>query len=421
MENEEKFFDEDVKDVKFVDRDYYYRLYKNELQIPIKFKNHYGELAKKLPNLKRIQVPIDKDNEFYLGLREFVKNCNDDLTVQQGYISPVGVATKEEFLKGEEIIQKEVDKINTNWNREQKIAHVHYRMGDMISYYPDFNFDGRYVGDRASHDVRNIWKSVADGVSVCNGIAAIELTILSRVGVPTKILHGSRHVFLLHELERGNLLTDATWDLAQSLYQAKPLHFCFTYEQIREMESKQGRNSHELEEVPENIIGIEENELREICYSIGITNEDRTFKLPIKGLVDEINSGHFENKSEKEIMFLRKFLEHFPREATHLSETRSMLECCLADLGIEGNIETKFVYEKEDNGHRNKILAIHINEAGMKDSIRIMNLQEMKFENIGIKEFDKKYRVHQRDTAEPFWKKYLPQQEMGAKETELQQ
>lgn len=50
--------------------------------------------------------------------------------------------------------------------------------------------------------------------------------------------------------------------------------------------------------------------------------------------------------------------------------------------------------------------------------MRLLNVDEMKFENIDMIEFDKKYKLHDFDTTEPFWKKHLP--EVKKEENEIE-
>ena len=106
------------------------------------------------------------------------------------------------------------------------------------------------------------------------------------------------------------------------------------------------------------------------------------------------------------------FPEKFSEEAKHLAETRSILETCINELGIENDkIKTKFVYSKSDINSERPYLIVHINSEGMKDQIQILNAEENKFSEIELQEFDKEYKVHDYDTAKPFWKQYMQEKE----------
>lgn len=133
-----------------------------------------------LEEFTRIQVKEDENQDFYQELIEYVKNCSTKISIANGI---VGNATREDFLQGEEIIEKIVKEIQPNWTKKQIVAYVHYKIGELISYVPDFNFNGMFVNSANSKDTRNIWKSLINGKSVCNGITSISRNILSRIGV----------------------------------------------------------------------------------------------------------------------------------------------------------------------------------------------------------------------------------------------
>lgn len=369
---------------------------------------NYVEFGDKFTNLKTVSLDNVQSSDYYNSIREFIKKCNDDIKIVNG---PVGSATKEEFLRSEEKINGVIDNINPEWNIKQKTAYVHYMIGKIVSYSPDFCFSGKYVGSKAANDARNIWKSVDTGTSVCNGITNIERNILSRMGIKTKELSSGTHSFLLVETEEGNIITDATWDLTNTLFEARPMYFGKTYEQIVEMDGPLS-HAHRLEETPEDIIEIPENEMREIYHSIGITTEDRRFKLPILEKVDEINKQGLKTEREKIDVFLKMFTSDFSKEATHLSETRTMLENCFRTLGIDGrSIMTKFVYSKGDKECEKPRICIHFSNENMQNNMVVLNNEEDKFENIDLENFDNLYKPHDEDTREPFWKKYLEKEE----------
>lgn len=369
---------------------------------------NYVEFGDKFTNLKTVSLDNVQSSDYYNSIREFIKKCNDDIKIVNG---PVGSATKEEFLRSEEKINGVIDNINPEWNIKQKTAYVHYMIGKIVSYSPDFCFSGKYVGSKAANDARNIWKSVDTGTSVCNGITNIERNILSRMGIKTKELSSGTHSFLLVETEEGNIITDATWDLTNTLFEARPMYFGKTYEQIVEMDGSLS-HAHRLEETPEDIIEIPENEMREIYHSIGITTEDRRFKLPILEKVDEINKQGLKTEREKIDVFFKMFTSDFSKEATHLSETRTMLENCFRTLGIDGrSIMTKFVYSKGDKECEKPRICIHFSNENMQNNMVVLNNEEDKFENIDLENFDNLYKPHDEDTREPFWKKYLEKEE----------
>lgn len=368
-----------------------------------------------LEEFTRIQVKEDESQEFYQELAEYVKNCDTKISIANGII---GNATKEDFLQGEEIIEKIIKEIQPNWTKKQIVAYVHYKIGELVSYVPDFNFNGVFVNSTNSN-IRNIWKSLISGKSVCNGITSIARNILSRVGVSTKELSSVTHSFLLAETEEGNIITDPTWDLKNCLYGARPMYFGKTYEQLREQE-KRLSNAHKLEYPPENVIEISEEELREIYYTLGYAKEDRTFIFPILDRVLEIKENRYENTKERLNAFFKMFTKEFSKEATHLSETRTILENCLYELGIEPrDLYTKFIYKKEDNDCNNPYLSLLINDEQQREQlVYCLDLDIMQFRNMNVIELDNKYKINDLDTANPFWKKYLTKNERETDEFE---
>lgn len=358
-----------------------------------------------LEEFTRIQVKEDENQDFYQELIEYVKNCSTKISIANGI---VGNATREDFLQGEEIIEKIVKEIQPNWTKKQIVAYVHYKIGELISYVPDFNFNGIFVNSANSKDTRNIWKSLINGKSVCNGITSISRNILSRVGVSTRELSSGTHSFLLAETEEGNIITDPTWDLKNTLYGARPMYFGKTYEQLREQEEGLS-NAHKLEYPPENIIEISEEELREIYYTLGYARKDRTFIFPILDRVSEIKENRYENTKERLNAFFEMFTKEFSKEVTHLSETRTILESCLYELWVEPrDLHTKFIYKKEDNDCNNPYLSLLINDEQQREQlVYCLDLDIMQFRSMAVTELDNKYKIHDLDTTNPFWKKYL--------------
>ena len=327
----------------------------------------------------------------------------------------MGEATKEEFLIGEEKIDKIINQIDTKWSEKEKLAFVNYKIGELLSYSPNFNFSQK-AQSQEIEDTRNIWKSIVNGRSVCNGISEATVYILSKIGIEAKVLASKTHNFVMAELEEGNIILDPTWDLIYTLYEGKPAHFGKTYEQLRK-EDGPLRDSHKLENVPENVIEIEDSELRQIHRNIGIAKEDGSFKCPVLKDLGIINKS-FNTDKEKIENFLEMFANKYNDQAKHLSETRSMLEICMQQFGFETNINkdksnkdkivtTKFVYKNNDSKCDKPYLILHFSSSELKDNIKILNLEEKKVENLEIKEFEKQYMLHNQDTSRPFWKEYI--------------
>ena len=370
---------------------------KELLKITIKGNpSEFINVAKEVKKLDFILVPKVESEEYYNGLLEFVQNCWDGVCIKHDFFSQ---ANKEEFLYGERIINDVLEDINQNWNTKQKVAFVHYKMGRLISYVPDYNYNTLITNSPILSGTRNIWKSLSDSRSICNGITAIEQNILFRLGIKTTELSSGIHSYLLTETEDGNIITDATWDLTSALYGGKTNYFGITYEELC-MQEREIANSHRLKNHPENVISISENELRDIYYSIGIVGEDRKFPLPILAKTQAVNNQNYNSSEEKITYFFDMFINEFPEEAKHLCETRNILQQCLEEIGIEKNrITTKFVYEKCDRQCLKPYLVIHINDETINRKIMLLNPNKRTVECIEISNFDKQYMVHRLDTT----------------------
>lgn len=379
----------------------------------------YGIRVHELDEYTIIQVGETENQDFYQELTEYLKSSNAKIYIANGI---VGKATKEEFLEGEEIIQKLLEEIQPNWTKKQIVAYVHYKMGELISYVPDFNFNGAFVNSENAQWTRNIWQSLVRRESVCNGIISISRNILSRTGIATKELVSGGHSFLLAEIEGGNIITDPTWDLKNTLYGARPMYFGKTYEQLREQENGLS-NAHKLDNPPENVIEISEKELREIYYTLGFAKEDRTFRFPILDKVSEIEGNTYESSKQRLSAFFEMFTKNFSQEATHLSETRTLLQDCLYTLGIKPrDLTTKFIYKKEDIDCNNPHLCLLVNDEQKREQmVYCLDSEMMKFIDMDVEELDNKYKLHDLDIVKPFWEKYLIQKERGTDELKTQQ
>lgn len=372
----------------------------------------YIEHIENFNNIQAIGVSIDKDTSYYDSIKEFIKKCNSNVIIKN---SAMGEASKEEFLIGEEKIDKVINQIDIKWSQKEKVAFVNYKIGQLFSYCPNFNFSEK-AGSREVEDSRNIWKSLVNGRSVCNGIAEATVYILSKIGIKAKVLKSKTHNFVMAELEEGNLMMDPTWDLTYTLYEGRPANFGKTYEQLRK-EDGPFRESHKLKDVPQNVIEINDSELRQIHSRIGIAKQDGNFKCPVINDLQIINQ-NFDTDKDKMENFLEMFVCKYNNQAKHLSETRNMLEVCMQQFGFKTYINedksnkdkivtTKFVYKNSDSKCDKPYLILHFSSPELKNNIKILNLEDKKIENMGIEDFENRYMVHKQDTIKPFWKEYI--------------
>jgi len=364
----------------------------------------YIEQIKRMDKpVKLIKVKSTHSQEFYESLRELVINCSDEVCIKN--VEVAESPNKMEFLKGEAIIDEVIAGINPEWNKKQKVAYVHHQVAKIISYIPDFNYRGNEVN--VARDTRNMWNALANGTSVCNGITYITMSILSRLGIESQQLSNKSgsHSFLAAKTEEGNLLMDPTWDLYSNLYDAKPRYFGKSYEEIREMD--RGFTAHLLENPPEDVLVLSEQELRELYYSIGLANEDRTFTVPILELVSKVNQMQDLNKKQKVEEFFSLYMKSFKKESMHICESKDMLGACMSEMDInERNIIC--VYLKEDVECQNPIMVFHSGEQELAGQIYLFPKDENEeLKSMSIKEFDEKYKIHSRAGVIPFWKQYL--------------
>ena len=373
----------------------------------------YIDVARQAKNLNFLLIPKMESIEYYKGLQEFVRNCRKGIKVKYDFL---GEADRDEFLKAESIIDEVLECINPNWSTKQKIAFIHYKMGKIISYIPDSNYNTISDSHITITGTRNLWNALSSGKSICRGITSIEQNILFRIGIQTKELSSGIHSYLLIVTEEGNIITDATWDLANTLFDAKPYYFGVTYDELVGQE-KDIANSHRLKNPPQSVIRISDEELRNIYYSIGIIGEDFKFPLPILKRLQEINLGNYQSLKEKVTAFFKMFIDEFPNELTHLSETRGMLQQWITELGIDSRrIITKFVYSKKDIQCTNPYLVVSIDTEEMRDFVFLLDAEKSKFEEIGIEELDNNYMVNRFDTSRPFWKKYFKKEKIKNQE-----
>lgn len=391
------------------------------------FENYveYIDVAQKATELKQIRISGVGSAEYYRSVTEFIQHCSENVKVIN---SLIGEATKKEFLEAEEIINQIISEIDSNWSIKQKLAYIHFKIGEKISYLADFKSkDIPYISQKPTElqNARNIWKSILRGESVCNGIVGIERTILSRMGINTQVLESDTdtrtHTFLLTETEEGNIITDPTWDLSNTLYKSKPMFFGVTYEYLRRQDGAFS-NAHRLKTPPENVKEISDEELREIFYSIGVIEEDRRFPFPIMHRVEDIEAQRFDSLEQKIDAFLRVITQEFAQEATHLPETRSLIEDIVSSFGISRDeISSKFIYSTDDEDCETPHLVFHFNTEEMKGKVKLLNLEQMEFQDIDIIQLDLNYKQHNFRTDRPFWKRYLPDDitlEQGTKEKE---
>ena len=202
-------------------------------------------------------------------------------------------STGQQYLEAEEWIDSELNKLEPDWTDVQKLAYVNTAIGKRLSYTPE---QGTEVED--SSEQRNLWEIVAKKNGVCNGIAQLEQYMLGRIGIESERVSSGCHSFLMVKdigiptedgIKKGNTLVDPTWDLASSRYDARPLHFCKNYEELRKSDIDDDGKDHECHKNDElesaELIEMDEKSLRALYTSIGIARENGDF--PIVDMIEK--------------------------------------------------------------------------------------------------------------------------------------
>ena len=275
----------------------------------------------------------------------------------------------EEFFKGEEWVDYVLQGIKPDWSDVQKIAYIHTQIGKRCSYSPEHDTE---VEKPISS--RIIWKIINSGYGVCNGISQLELYLLKRAGIDSKMLSSGCHAFILLEnteiptpngMIRGNTLLDPTWDLASSRFNGKPFHFYKSYKDLREADiSPSGKDSkaHKcsiLEQI--DTVSMDESCMRDVFKSIGLTNENGEFF--IKDVMEKVQE--IDNTSESVEENIRAKFELLrniePNFAQTINSTMKIIQNVLFVKNEKinyGKSVISRVYDKS-NDERNAVMAMY--------------------------------------------------------------
>ena len=366
----------------------------------------YLDVAQRATELEGIEINTTdiQDRKWYEAVRRFVANCKEDIKI---YNIPIGACTKEEFFNAENIIEGIVDQMDPKWSVKQKLAFVHFKMGELVTYMADYPSNSKPPTTQYIANARNIWKSLTSGISVCNGITYIQRAILSRVGVTTRQLSSGTHNFMLTETEDGNVITDATWDLEFTTFGCKPQYFGKTYEEFRKIDGDKS-NAHKLEEPPINVISISDEELREIYYSIGIIGKDRKFDSKVNEIITEMKSREFSSQEERTGRVWELIEEKLGDKFAHIEECKSMFENCLRWHGVDlQNLTSQYLYALDDSEFMSPKLVINIKENNNTSSTKIIDPKGNRVLDISAEELQANYRYHKNNTQPPFWENQI--------------
>lgn len=359
----------------------------------------YLDVARKAKDLKCINLRPDQDAEFFKGLKKFVDQIDYDVKLCSNTIFD---CTKDEFYNGEKIIESVISEMDPNWNAKQKLAFVHYKMGELVTYYPDYNSQAVPPASDSIPATRNIWKALSDGVSVCNGITEIERSILSRVGVETQNLSSGTHSFLLTKTDEGNIISDATWDLVFTKFKCRPQFLGLSYEQIRKKDGILS-NAHKLKSIPENVISLSREEIVELYNSMGFLGNKKDFKTPVLQILSDLKN-EYPDLNERISAAFTSLGNTFPNNMSSLSEVQQMMSYIVQWLGMNYNdFKTTYIYQSGDKKFEKTNLLFRLDGEDDQTFFKILDPETRAFRDITEKELVEQYRLHINSKEEPFW------------------
>lgn len=375
------------------------------------------------PSSVKVKIDFNEDLEKYRGLDEALyvnpmqlKDEEKEKLDQLFEICPkikvmddlhYGESSIEEYKVAEKWIEDVLQQIDPNWTTIQKIAYIDWAIGKKISYSPDFNTE---VFNE--ENARGLWKIIASGYGVCDGIAQVEVYMLRKLGIKVEIISSKNHSFLkVNDIEipcsdgrtiRGDTIIDPTWNLADQRYGAMPQNFCKSYVEIRKndidvngVDSESHKND-ELLTTP--TISLDFQSLKEVFKSVGIADKEGNF--PIKDFIyKSVYINYSDLPTEKLIKKqLNLLAEYCPEFATCQNETTQILS--LISLNSKNLNYTRCivnrVYARGDDDKR-PILYVYADlpESGKK--FYFADSESRQFIELQQREFEERFECYQTD------------------------
>lgn len=378
--------------------------YRTKGQIILKLDDdmtQYKDLDELLTINALEMVKSDQERKQFLKLCEICPNLEivDNLLV--------GVSTGEEYIQGEEWVSSVTQGIQEDWTDVQKLAYIDTTIGKKISYTPDF---GTEVEE--SEDARALWKIIASGYGVCNGIAQVEQYLLGRAGIEAELVSGKHHTFVkVKNIEiptengtiKGDTLVDPTWNLTASRYGGMPQHFCKGYDELRKVDIDGNGIDHECHKSDDlaqyATINMSTETLREVYKSIGIA--DQHGKFPIGKLMEQSTKidetyNDMSTKINQKFALLKKWCPEF---ATCQNSTIEVLSGIL----FENNEKFEFkrciasrVYDKQDS-KKQAVLYVYMEIEGQGKQFFYADKEAGEFIAMSQEEFEAKFECYEAD------------------------
>jgi len=353
-------------------------------------------------------ISINPENFTEEERKEFIKLCNicPDLNIYdsfgQGFDS-----TSAEYKEAEEWIESVIGSLKPEYTDLQKLAIIDNEIGKKISYSPDFETE---VED--TRGCRALWKIIASGYGVCNGIASVEKYILDRVGIESESVSSGTHAFLkIRNIEiplgngefiKGNTILDPTWNLSNHRFGAKPDNFCISYEEARKHDinsAGEDKKCHKNdEELADATIGLEEEVLRKIFSSVGLA--DKEGKFPIGDLIKRSEEIHKKYKGQPEEDLKNQFVllsEKCPEFATCQNSTMRVLRDIFLDSeNLDYRCIVNRVFDKDDKEKR-PVLYVYIDLEEAGEKFYYADKETGQMVNLSKKEFIERFQCYKYD------------------------
>ena len=384
-------------------------------------------IEKKENNDQRIVVDLERNLKDYQGLdnlisinpenftqeqrNRFIKLCDichnlqviNDLYENVEYYS-----TGREYKEAEEWIDEVIKKLKPEYSKLQKIAVIDNEIGKKISYSPDFDTE---IFDRG--DCRALWKIISTGYGVCNGIAKVEKYIFDRLEIESEMVSSDIHTFLKikniefvsknGEILKGNTILDPTWNLVAHRFGGVPCSFCIDYEQARKIDFDNDGNDLQChkndEELQDATLSLEEENLRKLFKSVGLT--EREDKFPIGDLIDKseeidkLNKNNMEENIKQQFILLSQICPEFAQCQNSSMDIISNILLDHENLKFNRCV-VKRVYKKADKEKRPVIFVyIDSNEIGKKFYFADKNIGQ--FVELPEKEFIEQFECYEED------------------------
>ena len=319
-------------------------------------------------------------------------------------------STPKEYKEAEEWIASVIDSLKPEYSKAQKMAIVDNAIGRKMSYSPDFNTEVFNLDH-----CRALWKIIASGYGVCNGIAKLEQYMFSRAGIESEIVSNASHShsFLkINDIElplangetvKGTTILDPTWNLANHRFGAMPNLFCVSYEQARQNDIDVDGNDHAShindDKLQDATLNLDEQSLRILFASVGLATKDGIF--PIKNLIDESNSQNklYANNPEENISAQFMLLKQAcPEFATCQDSSMNIISNVLLnheDLRFNRCVVNR-VYSKSDQ-KREPVLYIYIDSDELEKRFYFADKSQGQFVKLSPKEFTDRFECYDKD------------------------